>query len=98
MAAPKNMTPAQRVLRAKIAAHTSWAGTANRAERTAAARQAAHDRFEKQVDPDGALPPDVRRQRAASARNAHIHKMAAASAKARRLKAGARPSTTAAAG
>lgn len=79
-----SLTPAQRTLRAKVAAHTSWANTSDRAARTAKARQAAADRFEKLVDPDGLLPPDERKQRAASASKAHYLKMAAASAESRR--------------
>ncbi|WP_460407456.1 hypothetical protein [Actinophytocola sediminis] len=86
MAASTNMTPEQRTLRARIAAHTQWANESNRTARTAAARKAAADRFEKQVDPDGVLPPEVRRQRAESARKAHFCRMAAASAASRRRK------------
>ncbi|MDQ3578220.1 MAG: hypothetical protein M3443_11600 [Actinomycetota bacterium] len=71
-------------MRAKVAAHTSWAATGDRAARTAAARRAAHDRFEKLVDPTGELPPGERRQRAESARSAHYCSMAAKSAAARR--------------
>ncbi|WP_089957678.1 hypothetical protein [Lentzea xinjiangensis] len=80
------MTPAQRSLRARVAAHTSWANTSDRGARTSKARQAAMDRFEKLVDPDGVLPLEERQQRAASARTAHYLKMAAASAAARRAK------------
>ncbi len=80
------MTPAQRTLRARIAAHTSWANTSDRGARTANARQASMDRFEKLVDPDGVLPVEERQQRAASAKTAHYLKMAAASAAARRGK------------
>ncbi len=82
------MTPAQRSLQARVAAHTSWANTSDRTERTAAARKAARDRFEKQVDPDGVLPLEERQQRAESARKAFYLKMAAASAKARRARSG----------
>lgn len=81
------MTPAQRSLRSRIAAHTSWAKTEDRSARTANARQAAMDRFEKLVDPDGVLPLEERRQRAGSAKQAHYLKMAAASAATRRAKA-----------
>ncbi|PXY20300.1 hypothetical protein [Prauserella endophytica] len=76
MAASKNLTPAQRTLRAQIASHSSWANTADRAARTAAARKAANDRFERHVDPDGVLPPDIRAERAASARRAHMKSLA----------------------
>jgi hypothetical protein len=78
-----SMTPAQRTLRAQIAAHTSWANTSNRAARTAAARIAAMDRFAKQVDPDGVLSPDERARRAESAKKAYFLRLAAKSAKAR---------------
>lgn len=79
---------ASRSLAARIAAHESWARTPDRAARTAAARQAFADRFEREVDPDGVLPPAERAKRAASARKAYYLRLAAASAKARR-KAGA---------
>lgn len=87
MAAPKHMTPAQRTLRARVAAHSMWSNTANRAARTAAARTAAGDRFARQVDPEGVLPPEVRAQRAESARKAYFCGLAARSAKARAAKA-----------
>jgi hypothetical protein len=82
------MTPAQRTLRARVAAHTSWANTSDRAARTARARQAATDRFEKLVDPEGVLSVEERQQCAASAKKAHYLKMAAASAAARRTRRG----------
>jgi len=77
---------AETKLRAQIAANTRWAGTTDRAAATAKARQAAIDRFDKLVDPDGVLPPEERAKRAASARRAHMQKMALASAKARKGK------------
>ncbi|MFC5120215.1 hypothetical protein ACFPN7_40305 [Amycolatopsis halotolerans] len=78
------MTPAQRTTRAKIAAHTSWANTSDRSARTAPARRAARDRFEKQVDPEGVLPPRERALRAESARRAYFSALALRSARARR--------------
>lgn len=78
-------TPAERALQASAAAHASWANTSDRLARTAAARAASSHRFESQVDPDQSLPPEERRKRAESAKSAHMAKMAAASAKARRL-------------
>lgn len=83
---PEGLTPTQRTTRAKIAAHTSWANTSDRAARTAPARQAAHDRFEKQVDPEGELPPRERAERAESARKAHFSALALRSALARQKK------------
>jgi hypothetical protein len=79
-----NLTPEQRSLRAKIAVHTSWANTADRSARTANARKGALARFERQVDPDGVLPPAERAQRAQSAYRAHMLSLAAKSAAARR--------------
>ncbi|GAA1029795.1 hypothetical protein GCM10009565_62450 [Amycolatopsis albidoflavus] len=80
----EGMTPAQRTTRAKIAAHTSWANTTDRAARTASARKAAQDRFEKQVDPDGVLSPRQRAIQAESARKAYFSALALRSARARR--------------
>jgi hypothetical protein len=42
---------------AQIAAHESWARTVDRTARTAKARRAARDRFERLVDPDNKLTP-----------------------------------------
>lgn len=69
---PKDLTPEQRALRARIASHESWAKTSDRAARTAPARAAALARFEKQVDPDGQMSEDARRLAAESARKAHM--------------------------
>lgn len=78
--------PAERVLIARIAAHHSWAHTEDRAVRTAPARAAMMGRFEKQVDPEGALPPAERAQRAEHARSAYFLDLARKSAAARRKK------------
>lgn len=79
--------PADRALIARIAAHTSWANTPDPAARTAKARAAALERFERQVDPDGTLPPAERARRAEAARKAHFLGMARKSADSRRRKA-----------
>jgi hypothetical protein len=71
------------VLRAQLAAHTSWANTENRAARTAAARKAALDRFEREVDPDGKLSPEERARRATNARKAYFARLALRSSQAR---------------
>lgn len=73
-----------RVLRARLAAHESWANTSDRSARTANARHAFHDRFEQQVDPDGTLSPIERRRRAESARSAYFTRLALKSAQSRR--------------
>lgn len=78
------MDPAQRTTRARIAAHTSWAKTTDRARRTAPARHAAMERFERQVDPDGTMDPVTRAKAAASARTAFYTRIALKSHEARR--------------
>ena len=80
-----SLTPAERVLRARVASHASWAKTADPAARTAAAGRADRDRFERQVDPDRVLPEAERLRRAESARRAWFTGLAFKSAKARRL-------------
>lgn len=76
----------ERTLAAQIAAHESWAHTADRTARTAPARAALMERFEREVDPDGTLPPDERARRAESKRKAHFQRLALKSAKARRAR------------
>lgn len=80
----------ERVLRSKIAAHVSWAGTADRAARTAPARKALLDKFEREVDPDGTLAPAERARRAESARKAYFTRLSLKSARSRRHAAEAR--------
>ncbi|KXF48356.1 hypothetical protein AXA44_29695 [Rhodococcus sp. SC4] len=70
---------------ARIAAHDSWANTADRSARTAAGRKAHLDKFEKLVDPNGELSPTERAIRAAHARTAHFTRLALKAAQARRL-------------
>lgn len=76
-------TPEQRALAARIAAHSKWAQTDPR-EGTAAARKAALDRFERQVDPDGVLSDPERARRAEHAKKAYFLQLAAKSASARK--------------
>lgn len=78
------MTADQRRLRARLAAHASWANTADRSRRTAKACQAFLARFERQVDPLGELPPEQRREMALHARTAYMLRLARRSAAARR--------------
>lgn len=77
------LTPEERTLRARQAAHTLHAkGGTN----TAPARDKFMERFEREVDPDGTLDPKVRAKRAANARSAYFTSLALKSSKARRLK------------
>jgi hypothetical protein len=68
----------------RIGAETSWARTRDRAARTRPARDAFLQRFEKEVDPDGTLPPEERRQRAEHAMRAYMLQLAKRSAAARK--------------
>lgn len=77
------LSPVERALRARIAAYTLHA-THDPKETTAKARETFLDSFERQVDPDGALPPEERQRRAMYARKAHFSRLALLSAKARR--------------
>jgi len=81
---------AERSMRASIAADQRWAQINDRAAATARARKAFNDQFEKLVDPDGKLTPDERARRAASARRAHMKRLALRSARSRRAAADAR--------
>jgi hypothetical protein len=62
-------SPAVRSLIAKAAIHTRLA-TEDRREMTRAANEANATRFERQVDPEGKLPPAERAIRAEAARKA----------------------------
>ncbi len=81
------MTPEQKTLRARIAAHERWAQTPDRTAATAAARLAAVTRWERQVDPDGILDPRERSQRAESAKKAYYVQLALKSVQARAARA-----------
>lgn len=78
------LSPAHRTLRARLAAHESWARTADPTARTAPARAAMDARFGREVDPDGTLPPAERARRADHARRAYYTRLALRSAQARR--------------
>lgn len=73
-----------RSLIGRLGAHESWARTTDRTARTANARAAFMDRFERQIDPEGILPPVERAKRAENARQAYFSRLALLSAQARR--------------
>jgi hypothetical protein len=79
------MDPQERTLRARLAAHVSWANTADPASRTAKARAAAMARFEREVDPEGVLPVEERMRRAEHAKKAHFSRLALKAASKRRI-------------
>lgn len=88
MGRSKTLSPSQRTLRARLAAHRSWENTKDPVGRTKPGRDAAFERFERQVDPDGVLSPAERRRRAEHARKAHMTKLAFLSSKKRGAKGG----------
>lgn len=80
------MTPEERSLRGKIAAHAMHARN-DATETTAKARRTFLEGFETAVDPDGTLPEPERQKRAAHARKAHFLRLALKSVQARRERA-----------
>jgi len=77
------MTPEQRSMRARIAAHVQHAqGRTN----TGPALKAFNDRWEREVDPEGALAPAERARRAEHAKRAHFQRLALKSAQVRARK------------
>src|SRR6266516_2807449 len=91
------LTPAERTMRARLAAHVQWSREADPTARTSTARTAFLTRFEAEVDPEGILAPEERARRAEHARKAHFARLALASAKARRLQRAERASASTAA-
>jgi hypothetical protein len=79
------LTPQQRSLRARIAAHAMHASHDSRltSAPARAASPANVSYFERKVDPDGVLPDAERRRRAEHAKKAYFGRLALASARAR---------------
>jgi hypothetical protein len=77
-------TAGERALHARLAAHALHARVADPTAHTAPARRAFLDRFEREVDPDGVLPPAERARRAEHARKSYFLALALKSAQARR--------------
>lgn len=80
--------PVERSLIATRAISVRWANTPAEERRAVLvkAQDAFLSRFEKQVDPEGTLPPKERAFRAAHARKAYFTKLALKSAQSRRAK------------
>jgi hypothetical protein len=79
------LSPAERTLRARLAAHAMHAQHDARAT-TANARAAFLAKFERQADPEGLLSPAERQHRAAQLRSAYFARLAFAAATARRAR------------
>ena len=78
--------PLQRKQNATAAAHTSWAKTKDWTARTAPATKASMSRFDREVDPEGVLPPHERAKRAEAAKKAYFIRLGMKSGAARRRK------------
>ena len=61
---------------ARIAAADRWAKEPDRTRATAAARAGLEARFEREVDPDGVLPPEELAKRVRSAKTAYYSRLA----------------------
>ena len=77
------LSPSERVLRARLAAHTLH-GKVDSTVHTEPARKAFLDRFEREADPDGILPELERKRRVAQLKKAYFTRLALKSAQARR--------------
>jgi hypothetical protein len=86
MAASTSLTHAERVLRARKAAHARWAKH-SAAEHAEKMRDGLWQKFLDEVDPDRVLPEDERERRAGQARKAFYADLAYRSARARSQKA-----------
>jgi hypothetical protein len=72
----------------RIGANISWSRTVDRTARTEPGRRAMLERFDREVDPDGTLPPAERAKRSEYARKAYFQRLALKSAQARRRRSG----------
>lgn len=89
MAASRTLTPEQRTMRARLAAHESWANTDDRSARTNAGHRASPasvDYWLDRVDPDGTLTAEARRAAAMSKRDAYMTRLAFNASRARARK------------
>ncbi len=77
---------AERILRARMAAHALHAKVSDPSAHTAPARAVFLSRFEREVDPEGVLTPEERARRAEHAKKAYFLKLALASREARKKK------------
>ena len=82
---PSSLTPSERILRARLAAHALHAKHDSR-ELTRPGRDKFEQRFVDEVDPDRLLPEAERQRRAEHARKAYFTRLAMKSAQARKAK------------
>jgi hypothetical protein len=79
-------TPAEKRLRAQQATYIGWARTRNRTARTQPGRDAWRAKLADEVDPDRLMPEPQRAEAVELLVTAHMRKMSALAAEARRRK------------
>jgi len=79
-----DLTPAERRLRAQLAANTRWSKPGSRTRHARKVREARLRYYEDLVDPDHTLAPAERQRCARAALRADMQRLALRSAKARR--------------
>jgi hypothetical protein len=82
------LSPAERSLRARIAANTRWAKEPDRLAATAPGRRAAFQKLLDEIDPERKLPEAERLKRAKNAQQAQLERIRLAASRNRRRNAG----------
>jgi hypothetical protein len=80
-------SPVERSLHAQQASLTYWSQVDDRAAATQTARDGLTRKWEREIDPDGKLPPPELAKRVEMRRKAHMAEMTRNSLKARRERA-----------
>lgn len=81
-----SLTPEERTLRARLAAHRLHASVSDPSAHTRRAREAFLARFEAEIDPERVLSEEERRRRAEHAKRAYFTKLSYLSARSRRTR------------
>jgi uncharacterized membrane protein len=88
---PTSLTPEQRNLRARVAAHTRWSKPDARQRQREAISAARLRHHEQLVDPDDTLDPAERRKLAENSLRAEMARLALRSSRARAARKGGAP-------
>jgi hypothetical protein len=82
------LTPAQRTLRARLAAHASWANTVDPSARAANGQAGLKAKFRRELEEAGVTDPDELERRASQRLKQHMNALALKSARARHSETG----------